>query len=228
MRCNQCNPTCSPRTKCHESHVRPVPQTYRPDSLYRERSSRWQRRPRFPPIYGIWPSPASRNAPSPAPMSTRTAQVPFADTRSLSRPRWNRRASCPPFSQSFRQLPVPRDLRLRPMFAAVTVCEKSEYRFRRFHGRVSDERVVLVIDEIEVPIPLRDMCRALADRAARFQVAVMEPPRISHRHTPSGSHQPCLIQLNRYSSAISLFSSPRPLRFHKQRRFPCNESFFYV
>lgn len=99
MRCNQCNPTCSPHTKCHESHVRPVPQTYRPDSLYRERSSRWQRRPRFPPIYGIWPSPASRNAPSPAPMSTRTAQVPFADTRSLSRPRWNRRASCPPFSQ---------------------------------------------------------------------------------------------------------------------------------
>lgn len=62
------------------------------------------------------------------------------------------------------------------MFATVTVCEKSEYRFRRFHRGVPDERVVLVIDEIKVTIPLCDVCRALADRAARFQVAVMEPP----------------------------------------------------
>ena len=40
------------------------------------------------------------------------------------------------------------------MFATVTVCEKSEYRFRRFHWGVPDERVVLVIDEIKVTIPL--------------------------------------------------------------------------
>jgi hypothetical protein len=39
------------------------------------------------------------------------------------------------------------------MFATVTVCEKSEYRFRRFHRGVPDERVVLVIDEIKVTIP---------------------------------------------------------------------------
>ena len=30
-----------------------------------------------------------------------------------------------------------------------------------------------IVDEIKVTIPLCDMCRALADRAARFQVAVM-------------------------------------------------------
>jgi hypothetical protein len=51
------------------------------------------------------------------------------------------------------------------MFATVTVCEKSEYRFRRFHRGVPDERVVFVIDEIEGFIPLRDMRRALASRA---------------------------------------------------------------
>ena len=65
-------------------------------------------------------------------------------------------------SDSFR---FPVTFGYRPMFATVTVREKSEYRFRRFHRSVHDKRVVFVIDEIEGSIPLRDMRRALASRA---------------------------------------------------------------
>lgn len=49
-----------------------------------------------------------------------------------------------------------------PMFATVTVCEKSEYLFRRFHRSVPDKRVVFVIEEIESSISLRDMRRTFA------------------------------------------------------------------
>lgn len=73
----------------------------------------------------------------------------------------------------FRYYPVSRDLRLRPSFATVTFRKESKYRFRRFHRGVPDERVVLVIDEIEIPITFRDVRWALADRATRFQVTVM-------------------------------------------------------